>query len=55
MSRLKTEDFRCDPRSGSTARGFINFGEEGRDGRVVSEGLRKIIRADRASSWEGLE
>ena len=27
--RLKTEDFRGDPRSGSSARGFIDFGEEG--------------------------
>ena len=27
--RLKTEDFRDDPRSGSSARGFIGFGEEG--------------------------
>ena len=26
----------------------------GRDDRVVSEGLRKISRADRASSWKGL-
>ena len=26
----------------------------GCDDRVVSEGLRKISRADRASSWEGL-
>ena len=49
--RLKTEDFRSDPRSGSSARGFIGFGEEeGRDDRVVSEGLRKISQADRASN-----
>ena len=27
--RLETEDFRGDPRSGSSARGFIGFGEEG--------------------------
>ena len=27
--RLKTEDFRGDLRSGSSARGFIGFGEEG--------------------------
>ena len=27
--RLKSEDFRGDPRSGSNARGFICFGEEG--------------------------
>ena len=27
--RLKTEDFRGDPRSGSSARGFIGFGDEG--------------------------
>ena len=26
----------------------------GRDERVVSEGLRNICRAHRASSWEGL-
>ena len=26
----------------------------GRDGPVVSEGVRKISRADLASSWEGL-
>ena len=26
--RLKTEDFNGDPRSGSSARGFICFGEE---------------------------
>ena len=26
----------------------------GRDDQVVSEGLRKISRADQASSWEGL-
>ena len=38
--RLKTEDFSGDPRSGSSARGFIGFGEErGIDDRVVSEGL----------------
>ena len=52
--RLKTEDFRDDPRSGSSMRGFIGFGEEGRDDRVVSEGLRKISRADREISWESL-
>ena len=28
-SRLKTEDFSGDPRCGSSARGFIGFGEEG--------------------------
>ena len=28
--------------------------KRGRDDRVVSEGLRKICRADRASRWEGL-
>ena len=35
---------------------LVLVGEEGggRDDRVVSEGLRKISRADRASSWEGL-
>ena len=39
--RLKTEDFRGDPRSGSSARGFIGFGEGGgRDHRVVSEWFR---------------
>ena len=27
--RLKTEDFSDDPRSGSNARGFIDFDEEG--------------------------
>ena len=27
--RLKTEDFRGDPRSESSVRGFIGFGEEG--------------------------
>ena len=27
--RLKTQDFSGDPRSGSSARGFIDFGEEG--------------------------
>ena len=27
--RLKTEDFSSVPRSGSSARGFIGFGEEG--------------------------
>ena len=27
--RLKTEDFRGDPTSGSSARGFIGFGDEG--------------------------
>ena len=27
--KLKTEDFRGDPRSGSSARGFIGFGEKG--------------------------
>ena len=27
--RLKTEDFKDDPRSGSSARGFIGFGEGG--------------------------
>ena len=43
-------DFSGDPRSGSSVRGFIDFGDErGRDDRVVSEGLRKISRADRAS------
>ena len=26
----------------------------GRDDRVVNEGLRKLSRADRASSWDGL-
>ena len=52
--RLKTEDFRCDSRSGSSARGFIGFGEEGCDDRVASEGLRKISQADWASSWDGL-
>ena len=26
--RLKTEDFRGGPRSGSSTRGFIGFGEE---------------------------
>ena len=52
---LKSEDFSGDPRSGSSARGFIDFGEEGgHDDRVVSEGLRKISRADRARNWEGL-
>ena len=52
--RLKTEDLSGDPSSGSSEKGFIGFGEEGggRDDRVVSEGLRKIGRADRASSWE---
>ena len=40
--RFKTEDFRGDPRSESSARGFIGFGEGGRDDRVVSAGLRKI-------------
>ena len=44
---LKTEDFSGDPGSGSSARGFI-------DDRVVSEGLRKLSRAGRASTWEGL-
>ena len=29
-------------------------GGEGADDRVESEGLRKISRADQASSWEGL-
>ena len=55
--RLKTENFRGDPRSGSSARGFIGFvrrGEGGCDDPVLSEGLRKISRADWASSWEGL-
>ena len=52
--RLPTEDFSGDPRSGSSAREFIGFGEEGRDNRVVSGGLRKISPADRASGWEGL-
>ena len=28
--------------------------KRGRDDRVVSVGLRKISRADRTSSWEGL-
>ena len=27
--QTKTEDFSGDPRSGSSARGFIGFGEEG--------------------------
>ena len=36
--RRKTEDFRCDPRSGSSARVFIGFGEKGHYGRIVSEG-----------------
>ena len=54
MGRLKTEDFSGDPRSGSSARAFIGFGEEGRYGRVVSEGLRTICQADQASSWEDL-
>ena len=27
--RLKTEDFSGDPRSGSSTRGFIGFGEKG--------------------------
>ena len=27
--RHKTEDFMGDPRSGSSSRGFIGFGEEG--------------------------
>ena len=39
-----TEDFSGYPRSESSARGFIGFGEErggGRDDRVVSEGLQK--------------
>ena len=45
-----TEDFSGDPRSGSSTRGFIDFGED----RVVSEGWRQISRADLASSWEGL-
>ena len=49
-----TEDFSGDPRSTSSARGFIDFGEEWRDDRVVNKGLRKISRADRTSSWEGL-
>ena len=53
MGRLKTEDFRGDPKSGSNARGFIGFGEKGRDDRVVSEGFQKISRADWASCWEG--
>ena len=52
--RLKTEDFSGDPRSGSNARGFIGLVRRGRDDRVVSEGLRKIRRADRAGSWKGL-
>ena len=43
--KLKTEVW-DDPWSGSSARGFIGFGEEGRDHRVVNEGLRKISRAD---------
>ena len=30
------------------------FVSRGRDDRVVSEGLRKISRADRASSLDGL-
>ena len=51
--RLKTEDFSGDPRSGNSARGFISFGEEGHDDRVVSDRLRNISQADRASSWEG--
>ena len=29
VGRLTTEDFSGDPRSGSSARGFIGFGEEG--------------------------
>ena len=29
VGRLKTEDFSGDPRSGSSARGFIDFGEAG--------------------------
>ena len=55
VGRLKTEDFSGDARSGRSARGFIGFwwGRE-RDDRVVSEGLRKISQADRASSWDGL-
>ena len=50
--RLKNEDFRGDPRSGSSARGLLVLVRRGRDDRVVSEGLRKISRADRASIWE---
>ena len=55
--RLKTGDFSDDPRSGSSARGFIGFGEEGRgrDDRVVSKGFEKISRADRESSLGGLQ
>ena len=29
LSRIKTEDFSGDPRSGSSAKGFIGFGAEG--------------------------
>ena len=54
MGRLETEDFSGDPRCGSSAKGFIGCGAEGRGRDVVSEGLRKISRANRASSWEGL-
>ena len=36
---LKIEDFSGDPRSRSSARGFIGFGEKGRDDRVVTKGL----------------
>ena len=50
--RRKTEDFSGDPGSGSNAIGFIGFGEEGRDDRVMSEWLWKISQADQASSWE---
>ena len=48
--RLKTENFSGDPRSGSSAIGFLVLLRRGRDNRVVSEGWRKISSADRASS-----
>ena len=39
---------------GEVPEDLLGLVRRGRDHRVVSEGLRKISRADRASSWEGL-
>ena len=50
---FETENCIGDPRSGSGARGFIDFDEERGNDHVLSEGLRNMCQAGRASCWEG--